>query len=399
MTDDAAEPHERAGRRRRGRRLAGLVLAAAAIGVVAALALPGDDPPVPADLPLEAWAPYWALDVSATELPAHADDLRDVSPFWYVATGADQIGLDPNAPADLADAFLTTARAEDIPLVASIVDAMPAGGMAAVLADPATRAQHVDTIAAFAELGDFDGIDLDYEQFAFADDRATWTKTRPAWVAFVTELAGRLHADGRTLTVSIPPVYDDRRTDQSGYWVYDHGAIAPVVDRIRLMAYDFSTTEPGPIAPVDWVEQAVDATADVVGDRSKLVLGIPLYGYNWPVRTIGTCPADQVEGRTGVTIRSVDELIALRGATPTFDDATGESWFTYELELDDGTSFCTQTREVHYVDAEGARQRIDIARKARLGGVSLWALGYDDDTLWAAIDPVVRPASATTTTP
>jgi spore germination protein YaaH len=399
MSDDDTGGRERAGRRRRRPRLAWLVVAAAAIGVVAALALPGDDPPVPEDLPLEAWAPYWALDVSAAELSAHAGDLRQISPFWYVATGADQIGIDPNAPVDLADQLLTTARAQGIPVVASIVDAMPAGGMAAVLADPATRAQHVDTIAAFAELGGFDGIDLDYEQFAFADDRATWATTRPAWVAFVTDLAERLYADGRTLTVSVPPVYDGRRTDQSGYWVYDHGAIAPVVDRIRLMAYDFSTTEPGPIAPVDWVEQAVDATADVVGDRSKLVLSIPLYGYNWPVTTIGTCPADQVEGRTGVTIRSVDELIALRDATPTFDDATGESWFTYELELDDGTSFCTQTREVHYVDADGARQRIDIARRARLGGVSLWALGYDDETLWAAIDPVVRPAAATTTTP
>jgi spore germination protein YaaH len=165
------------------------------------------------------------------------------------------------------------------------------------------------------------------------------------------------------------------------------------------MAYDFSTTEPGPIAPIDWVEQAVDATADVVGDRSKLVLGIPLYGYNWPVTTIGTCPADQVEGRTGVTIRSVDELAALRGATPQHDSETGESWFTYDLELDDGTSFCTQTREVHYVDAEGARRRIDLAREARLGGVSLWALGYDDESLWAAIGPVVRPVSTATTTP
>lgn len=398
MSDDEAEQHPRAGRRRR-RRWLGWLVAAAAAGVLVAVALPDDDPPIPADLPLEAWAPYWALDVSAAELAAHADSLREVSPFWYVTTGADQIGLDPNAPVELTDAFVATARAEDVPLVASIVDAMPAGGMAAVLADPQTRALHVDTIARFAELGGFSGIDLDYEQFAFADDRSTWATTRPAWVAFVTALGKRLHADGRTLTVSIPPLYDGRRTDQSGFWVYDHGAIAPAVDRIRLMAYDFSTAEPGPIAPVDWVEQAVDATADVVGDRSKLVLGIPLYGYNWPVTTIGTCPADQVEGRTGVTIRSVDELAARRGATPVHDDDTGESWFTYELELTDGTTFCTQTREVHYVDVEGARKRIDIAREARLGGVSLWALGYDDDELWAAIEPVVRPVAASTTAP
>ena len=52
--------------------------------------------------------------------------------------------------------------------------------------------------------------------------------------------AQRLHADGRTLTVSVPPVYDGGQTDDSGYWVYDYGGIAPLVDTIRIMAYDYS---------------------------------------------------------------------------------------------------------------------------------------------------------------
>ena len=82
------------------------------------------------------------------------------------------------------------------------------------------------------------GIDIDYEQFAFADGRDTWATTRPNWVAFVEELAGALHADGRTLTVSIPPVYDAGQTDSSGFWVYDYGAIVEHVDRIRIMTYD-----------------------------------------------------------------------------------------------------------------------------------------------------------------
>ena len=60
-----------------------------------------------------------------------------------------------------------------------------------------------------------------------------------------------------------------------------------------------------------------------------------------------------------------------------FDPVTGESSFTYLLEVTDGTTTCTQTREVHYVDAEGARQRVDLARTERLGAVSLWALGFD----------------------
>ena len=104
---------------------------------------------------------------------------------------------------------------------------MPPGDMAALLADPAQRARHVEALAEFAEEGDYAGLDIDYEQFAFADDRSTWTTTRPSWVAFITELAERLHADGRTLTVSIPPVYDAGRTADSGYWVYDYASHRP----------------------------------------------------------------------------------------------------------------------------------------------------------------------------
>jgi spore germination protein YaaH len=162
-----------------------------------------------------------------------------------------------------------------------------------------------------------------------------------------------------------------------------------VVDSIRIMAYDYSTSEPGPIAPVDWVRRAVEGTAGVVADDSVLVLGIPVYGYNWVVSTAGTCPAD-AEGRTSVTTRSVHDLLERRGGTPVRDATTGEWSFTYELEVDDGTTSCTQSRQVNYVDGDGAIERIQIAREARLGGVALWALGYEDDAVWELVDAIVR---------
>ncbi|HEY7628300.1 MAG TPA: glycosyl hydrolase family 18 protein, partial [Ilumatobacteraceae bacterium] len=281
--------------------------------------------------------------------------------------------------------------------IPSIVDAMPAGGMAAVLADPATRATHVAAIADLAAANGFDGIDIDYEQFAFVDPKTTWGTTRPLWVDFIRELGARLHADGRVLTVSVPYIADTGRTDLSGYWVYDYGAIAPHVDQIRIMAYDYSTDKAGPIAPLPFIEQAVQAAKKAVDDDSKLALGVALYGYNWPVATVGTCPPDP-EGKTSVSQRNIDELLAKRGATPVHDPVTGESQFTYQLEVTDGTTTCTQTREVHYVDAEGARQRIDLARRERLGAVSLWALGFDAPATWQSIASLARVPGATTTT-
>jgi spore germination protein YaaH len=173
--------------------------------------------------------------------------------------------------------------------------------------------------------------------------------------------------------------------------------MAPHVDQIRILAYDFSTDKAGPIAPLSFVKQAISAAKKAVADDSKLVLGIALYGYNWPIATVGTCPANK-EGKTSVSQRNIDELIAKRTATPVHNPLTGEASFTYQLQVTDGTTTCTQTREVHYVDAEGARMRIDLARNQRLGAVSLWALGFDSPATWQSIAQLARVPGSTSST-
>lgn len=382
------------------RRRRAVLIGSAAFVVVAiiAIALTARDsgPGRPESLPVDAWAPYWALEDSLPDLEQRAAVFRELSPFWFTATGVDTIETDTHAPTELTEQFLSIARDAGATIVPSIADGMDAGGMAAVLADPASRTAHVNALVGFAEAGDYHGIDLDYEQFAFADDRSTWEATRPNWVSFITELADRLHADGRTLTVSIPPVYDDGRTPDSGYWVYDHGAIAPVVDRIRIMAYDYSTSSAGPIAPLEWVKQVIDGVVETTDAPDKLVLGIPLYGYNWPVRVLGECPATEDVGRTSVTARGYPDLVQRRAGIPVYDETAGEWTFTYDLVIDDGVTACTQQRQVWFVDAAGARERVEMAMDAGFGGVSLWALGYDATSTWSALLPLLAP---TTTVP
>jgi spore germination protein YaaH len=347
------------------------------------------------------WIPYWTTDTGQTTVETARDLVSEVSPFWFRATGADTIVSDE--PANEQAAVVQQARAANLPVVPAVRDGMPARGMAAVLADPAQRSRHVAALVRLVESNGYAGIDLDYEQFAFADGRDTWRATRPNWVAFVTELADRLHADGRTLTVSVPPVYDAQRTARSGYWVYDYGAIAPVVDRIRVMAYDYSnsSSDPGPIAPLDWVRRIVAGTTAAAGDPSKLVLGVPLYGYNWPVATSGDCPDGRMPGLRTVMARSVNELAQRRNATPVHDDTTAEWSFSYRLVAGDGASACTQTRQVNYVGADGIQQRVELALDAGFAGAALFALGYEDEAVWDTVDAVneaLRDAGAAAST-
>lgn len=394
--DDSFEPVRRRQPRRRANTLSRrtVLLVAGVLAVVVAVVVivvaNKDEPPaLQPVIPVDGWAPYWALDDSTHEISRRAGSMREVSPFWFAVTGVAQIDVDPNAANASTKKFLK--RTRDALVVPSIVDRLAPGEMATILADPITRQQHVQAIVAFAHHGGYDGIDLNYEQFAFADGRDTWETTRPNWVQFVTELADELHADGRTLTVSIPVVYDAGRTPDSGYWVYDYGAIVDHVDHIRIMAYDYSVREPGPIAPLDFVQRAITGAIEATGHPEKLVLGIPAYGRNWPVSTTGVCPTPNesndvsVPGTTTVTVRSVADLIERRNATPVYDASTAESSFEYQLEISDGSTTCVQTRQVHFVDARGVRARMDLAIDAQLGGVSLWALGFDNDDVWDAI--------------
>jgi len=381
--------------RRRAMALGGF---AALTAAVTGLALTDDDePPIepapPGAIPIDVWAPYWALDDSVDGLDDRLGTVREISPFFFESTGVELIGRVDYVRDDLADRFLVDAGVAPGRLVPSILDGLPAGGMARILAAPESRRQHIGAIVDFAESLGADGIDIDYEQFAFADDRSTWATTRPNWVAFVAELAEALGASGRTLTVSIPPVYDEATTGDPGYWVYDHGAIAEHVDSLRIMAYDYSFSEPGPIAPLHWIDDVIAGVSLAVPPEhhTKLVLGVPAYGSNWVVSTVGQCPSS-AEGRTNVTPMSVLDLAERRGGVPVYDELTGEWAFGYPLALADETTSCTQFRQVHWVDAEGAAARVTRARAAGWGGVALWALGYEDDEYWAAlVDAATRP--------
>ena len=236
----------------------------------------------------------------------------------------------------------------------------------------------------FAADGEFTGLDLDYEQFAFADDRSTWATTRPNWVAFIGELAGVLHDDDRTLAVSIPPVYDAGQTEASGYWVYDYAAIAPLVDSIRVMAYDYSTSSAGPVAPTR-VRRASDRRHRRGEWRPR-----EARARHPPVRVQlagghhGHVSDDIARDRTNIghgAERGRPRRPTRRGAGVR-RASTGEWSFAYDLVLEDATGSCTQRRQVHYVAADGAIARIRMAHAAGFGGVSLWALGYEDAGFW-----------------
>lgn len=376
------------------------VAAAVTAGCVGAGALV---PAQAADEPrrfMSGWLPYWSTETSTTSFLTNSDVFSDISPFWHDARwDGSGIYIHNHLSPQAQSAALARLQGNGVRILPSITDGSGKGRMAQTLAAPKKRAAHIDEIVQLVLANGYDGIDLDYEAFAFTDGRSTWAQTRPDWVAFVTELADALHAEGKLLAVTTPAIYNTAYDTSSGYWVYDWAGIGESIDLLRIMAYDYSVGSPGPIAPLEWVKKIAAFAPSQVSAR-KVQLGVPVYGRNWHVGTDGKCPVGQEinDGNYSMTAAGALASLARDGVSPeqVSRDASGELTVDYRivyrgLTAKGDKTKCTVSRRAFFADAESVADRVRVARSAGLAGAALWTIGGESAAQW----PVVRDAVGT----
>lgn len=363
------------------------------------------------------WLPYWMTSPGRPDgvnsAVQNADLFTDVSPFWYSATakagGGVQVRLNPNFSNGAANVAwaMTQLRGAGLTVLPAIADGSGKGRMASTLADPALRAQHVADIVTLVVSNGYDGIDLDYEVFAFSDGSSSWAATQPNWTAFVIELGAALKAQGKLLAVTIPPPCNTAGScgPKSGYWVYNIAGIAPAVDRIRIMAYDYHVRSIGPIAPMPWVRSIVQYTVTVM-DPAKLQIGVPTYGRAWTrldgsqPRLTGTCPTDKgsaayrsLTAMASVTDREIPALLASVGVTPQdiqWSESDQENWVYYDKKVNwtdasGATQTCTAKRVMWWVGPQAVLARTQLVGEFGLSAAAYWTVGGDDPAQWPLI--------------
>lgn len=376
------------------------------------------------------WVPYWSATEGRQAINGGAAPMfSDVSPFFFSAQPDGSVAIVAGASEKQLTDTISAADAQGLQVLPTITDGTAPLTMATViLADPTLRGTHEDNLVALVDrYPSIDGIDLDYENFAFADGRDSWASTQPVWDAFIYELAAKLHARGKLLSVTIPPVWISGTV--TGYTVYDQVFLATYADRVRLMVYDWSVSSPGPISPMTWLQQVITYTNSVITDpqlRGKFQLGVPAYGRDWGRQANSTerCP-DGALTRKSIEIQNMPALIAARQATPT-RDPSGEMRFTYDtvvtgfsttplpapkyvppahsaptiqlaangpgslqpalrLTPPDIQVSCTVRHFVYYPDATSTQQHAQAALDAGWSGVVIWALGYETADIYTAL--------------
>jgi spore germination protein YaaH len=402
--------------------LISLILTAALLPIIGIVpftpAAHADNPPRKI---LTGWIPYYRTYSSAGKQNggldsalASADLIKEVMPFWYSLDSATKITdlytpANPNNP--IADT-LNKIRLAGYQIIPTITDSTsskdPKTGKLAtmvlsnLLADSAKRDVVVQTISDFVVANNFDGIDLDFENFAYVDGISSWPTTQVRFIAFMKSLSASLHAKGKLLSLTSPPLFDPA-SGKKGYWVYSWADIASSIDRLRIMTYDYSTSNPGPIGPITWVEQTVQYAISVA-PASKVYVGLPGYGRDWVTAVQGICPSTPINYLTTVkptaaagtfVMRDAATLASTYGATPSYQAKYGETTFTYQKVYNGNTADgqltqCTATRVVWYQDAQGFGLRANLVAKYRLGGLTQWTLGMEDPAATDAIRIVAK---------
>jgi spore germination protein YaaH len=227
-----------------------------------------------------------------------------------------------------------------------------------VISTPKARAAHIAELSALADKAE--GIDIDYEKVAWADAAAFQT--------FIQELSPVLRAKHKWLSVVVQPKTSDATSEsqkKNGVATIDWRAIAPYVDRVKVMAYLYSYpgSPPGSVAPLDWVDQiAAYGLTQVPPEKLSIILH--LGGFDWPA------------GKPGKSIEYAQALAlaSARQTKLTHDPDVGASYFTY-----------TDAQVPHTVwveDATGLKEKVRRLKAAGIRSIGFWRLGAGDPAFW-----------------
>lgn len=322
------------------------------------------------------YLPYWQLD-STTARRLRYDLLTTIALFGIGIRATGDLDKDtPGYAAYMGQAatdVMNAAHARGVRVVPTfqLFDSGDLPDLRAFLARPAAQQRFIDQAVAMMTSRRADGANLDFEPLP-----------ESLSVPF-TGFAGRFRTalrkaiPGATLVVALG-------AGAAGPMI---SRLAPLVDQLFIMAYDYRTAHSasaGPVAPLDaqWLSVRSDLARFLRhAAPGKLILGMPVYGYDWPVADRSPRAAIRTDAAAGgafaVTFSAIGRFLDQHpGLHVSYDAVADAPYFTYHDHAA-GTY-----RQVWFENARSLGRKVDLAVTARLAGVGLWALDTAPEFSW-----------------
>lgn len=173
--------------------------------------------------------------------------------------------------------------------------------------------------------------------------------------------------------------------------VFDFSIMEPEVDHYIVMGYAYyyqGSNNTGPCDPLYHFGSSYNYTLskttsyylDQGCPKDKFILGLPYYGYQWPTTNL-TIPSSTTGSGIAKTYSSVKNNSSgyYTPANYTWDADS----YTDIYAFNDG-----QNKQCFITLEDGFNKRLEFVERTDIGGIGIWALGYDDGytELWDAIE-------------
>lgn len=214
------------------------------------------------------------------------------------------------------------------------------------------------------------GLNIDFE-YLYQNDRELYNQ-------FLRRVVGKLHPLGFSVSTAIAPKYN---REQSGllYEAHDYAAHGEIVDFVVIMTYEWgwSGGPPMAVAPISEVRKVLQYALTEI-PKEKLVMGAPLYGYDW------TLP--YVQGGAWAKTLSPQAAIGLAaqyGVSIQYDERSQSPFFHY---WDNGG----KEHVVWFEDARSSQAKFDLVKELNIRGISYWVLGNPFPQNWLILEDNFR---------
>ncbi len=238
-----------------------------------------------------------------------------------------------------------------------------------LLEDKDDQEELIESILRTANQKGYQWVDVDFEYIRAEDAEA--------YAQFLTRLRQALTPSGRPLVAALAP---KTSAGQPGrlYEGIDYHLIAQAVDFALLMTYEWGYLggPPMAVAPLPQVRQVVEYALTEFSP-GQLFLGIPNYGYDWPL--------PYRPGNRAVSVNNVEAVRRAwdRRAAIRYDQQTQAPWFRY---VDDKGA----EHEVWFEDARSIQAKLNLALDYGLYGAGYWNLDRPFPQNWVVLNAMVN---------
>lgn len=282
-----------------------------------------------------------------------------ISPTWFSL--ADNEG---NVDSRGSTAYVEEAHNMGLQVWGLVDDFSPDMDNSVMLASTRARRNCINQLIGYAKTLNLDGINIDFEHID-PGDRYTYTE-------FIREISISCRMNSLVLSVDTYPPYEFNA-------YLNRPEIAAVCDYLINMGYDehyVGSETAGSVASIGYEEGAITNLLLMGVPANKLVSAIPFYTRIWYTSQDG-------DGNTYInseelSMRAVNGTLKSWNLTPSWDPVTAQNyigWYTDEGVL------C----EIWIEDADSLRRKSLLVSANGLAGCAIWALGFQDNSVWNVI--------------